>query len=78
MADKGFNVADLLEYRGVTLNVPPRKNNDQLTNSELIETRRIASLRIHVERAFKRVKVFKILNNIPNNMAGLSSLHVPF
>ena len=73
MADKGFNVADLLECRGVTLNVPPRKNNDQLTNSELIETRRIASLRIHVERAFKRVKVFKILNNIPNNMAGLSS-----
>ena len=42
-------------------------------NDEMIETRRIASLRIHIERAFSRVKSFKILNNIPNNMAGLSS-----
>uniref|UniRef100_A0A1X7VSF7 DDE Tnp4 domain-containing protein n=1 Tax=Amphimedon queenslandica TaxID=400682 RepID=A0A1X7VSF7_AMPQE len=54
MADKGFNIADVLE-------------------KELIETRRIASLRIHIERAFSRVKAFKMLNNIPNNMAGLAS-----
>ena len=73
MADKGFNVADLLESRGVTLNIPPKKNDSQLSNRELIETRRIAALRIHVERAFQRVKIFKILSNIPNNMAGLSS-----
>ncbi len=50
MADKGFNIADLLESRGVTLNIPPRKNEDQLHSRELIETRRIASLRIHIER----------------------------
>jgi hypothetical protein len=73
MADRGFNIADLLEQKGVSLNIPPRKTRSQFDSIELLETRRIASLRIHIERAFSRVKSFKILNNIPNNMAGLSS-----
>ncbi|XP_003382392.1 PREDICTED: uncharacterized protein LOC100636353 [Amphimedon queenslandica] len=73
MADKGFNIADVLQRKGITLNIPPRKHADQLGDRELIETCRIASLRIHIERAFSRVKVLKILNNIPNNMAGLAS-----
>ena len=73
MADKGFNIFDVLDCNGVTLNIPPRKNDSQLSEKELIETRRIASLRIHIERAFKRVKDFKILDIIPNNMAGLAS-----
>ena len=71
MADKGFNIADILESRGISLNIPPRKNNKQLSSRELVETRRIASLRIHIERAFQRVKIFNYLI-IPNNMAGLS------
>ena len=66
----GFNIS---ECNGVTLNIPPRKKNSQLSEKELIETRPIASLRTHIERAFKKVKVFKILDTIPNNMAGLSS-----
>ena len=70
MADKGFNVADLLDIRGMKLNIPPRKNGDQFTESELLETRRIASLRIHIERAIGHVKHFQILNLIPNNLAG--------
>ena len=73
MVDKGFNIQDLVENIGVEVNIPPRKNNDQLSSRELIDTRRVASLRIHVERAFKRVKDFEILNNLPNNMAALSS-----
>ena len=73
MADRGFNIADLLSSKGITVNIPPRKTSEQLDNVELVETRRIASLRIHIERAFCRVKVFKILDLIPNNMAGLSS-----
>ena len=73
MADKGFNVADLLDIRGMKLNIPPRKNGDQFTESELLATRRIASLRIHIERAIGRVKHFQILNLIPNNLAGLCS-----
>ena len=49
MADRGFIIADLLEMKGVTLNIPPMKVNDQLSETELITTRRIAALRIHVE-----------------------------
>ena len=62
MADKGFNIADLLESKGVTLNIPLRKNAEQFDDTELVETRRIASLRIHIERAFSRVKAFKALH----------------
>ena len=72
MADKGFTIADLLIVRGVSLNIPPMKTEDQLTETELVVTRRIASLRIHVERAIKRIKAFKILQSVPNNMAGIT------
>ena len=67
MADRGFTIADLLDAKGVKLNIPPMKVNDQLSETELITTRRIAALRIHVERAIGRVNNFKILNDIPNN-----------
>ena len=39
MADKGSTVADILNLRGMTLNIPPRKNSDQFTEQELVETR---------------------------------------
>ena len=61
MADKSFNVADLLDIRGMKLNIPPGKKYDHFTESELLETRRISSLRIHIERAIGRVKHFQIL-----------------
>jgi len=53
MADRGFNISDLLEAKGVTLNIPPRLNDSsgQLSESDRVKTRRIASVRIHVERA---------------------------
>lgn len=66
MADQGFTVADLLDLRGVALNIPPMKTSDQFTQRELTTTRRIANLRIHVECAIRRIK---LLNDIPNNMA---------
>ena len=69
MADRGFSIADLLDAKGVRLNMPPMKTKDQFTQHELTTTRRIASLRIHVERAIGRIKSYKILQDIPNNMA---------
>ncbi len=51
MADKGFTIADLLHDRGVDLNIPPMKIGPQLSHDDLILTRRITNLRIHVERA---------------------------
>ena len=69
MADRGFTIADLLDTRGVTLNIPPMIINDQFTEKELTATRRIATLRIHIERAIGRIKNFKILTDVPNSMA---------
>ena len=68
MADRGFTIEDILPT-GVTLNVPPRLNETgQLTENERSTTRRIASIRIHVERAIERIKNFRILHNIPNTI----------
>ena len=63
---------DLLAARGVGLNIPPSKLQPQLTEDELVETRRIASVRIHMERAIGRLKQCHILDSIPNTMAGMA------
>ena len=65
MADKGFTIADECTKRGINLNVPPYIRDKQLSAKELVETRRMASLRIHVERAMERIKNFHILDSIP-------------
>ena len=50
-ADRGFAILDDLP-KGVSLNIPAFMNGkDQLSVEEETDTRRIASLRIHVERA---------------------------
>jgi len=63
MADRGFTIAEDLCARQVKLNIPSfMKGRSQLTQQETIESRRIASVRIHVERAIARVKSYRILN----------------
>ena len=58
MADRGFDIEDLI-LRGVKLNIPPYlRGKSQLSEKELIITRRITSLTIHVERAIERIKNF--------------------
>ena len=57
MADRGFDIGEELALLGVTLNIPPfRRGKEQFNERELVETRRIASLRIHVERAMELLK----------------------
>ena len=75
MADRGFDTGDILEARGITLNTPPfLGERDQLSSREVEETRRIASLRIHVERAIGRMKNYRILHSpFLINLADLSS-----
>ena len=64
MADRGFDISDILPA-GVTLNIPPFKGSrPQLTAQEVEDTARIASVRIHVERAIGRVKNFHILDGV--------------
>lgn len=65
MADRGFTIKDLLFPLRVKLNMPAfTKGKPQLSEMEVTETRRIAHVRIHVERAIRKLKVFKILSNI--------------
>ena len=61
MADWGFEIEEDLVLIGARLNIPPfLRGKSQLTENELIVTRRIAFLRIHVERAMERIKNFHI------------------
>ena len=73
MADKGFNIKDLLEPIGVTLNIPPFLSDKAQFNEEKVEnTQSIASVRIHVERATSRIKMYKIITNVvPLSLAGV-------
>ena len=63
MADRGFNIKDLLKGIGVELNIPPFMEGRQLPPQEIETGRRIASLRIHVERAIRRIKHYSILKS---------------
>lgn len=61
MADRGFDIPDDLTPFGI--NIPPfMKGRIQLEAVELVETRRIASPRIHVKRAMERIKNYHIID----------------
>ncbi|MGR3913214.1 MAG: transposase [Gammaproteobacteria bacterium] len=71
MADRGFDIEDLLAPLGIKLNVPARKPGLQLTEAGVLRTQRIARVRIHVERAINRAKNFTIFDKvIPLSLAG--------
>ena len=62
MADRGFTIEDFLFPRRVKLDIRAFiKCKPQLSNEDVTTTRRIAHVRIHVERAIRRFKVFNIL-----------------
>ena len=62
MADRGFTIKYMLKDIGIELNIPPfMEGRAQLPVEEVKEGRRIASVRIHVERAIGRIKNFAIL-----------------
>ena len=64
MADKGFLIQDLLMPISVRLNVPPLLSTKrQMPANDVLLTKKIAQLRMHVERAIGRIKVYQILRN---------------
>ncbi|XP_043267632.1 uncharacterized protein [Venturia canescens] len=66
LADKGFpQIKSELLKRNALLVIPPFAFDPQFTNSEIDETYKIASVRIHVERAIQRIKLCNILKLIP-------------
>ena len=50
MADKGFNVQDLLALHHVRLIAPPIMYKGKVSTHTATMTRRVATKRIHVER----------------------------
>ena len=65
MADKGFKIQDMLVPYGVRLNVPPfLQSNTQMAACDVFTTKKIARLRVHVERAIGRVKDYRILQGV--------------
>lgn len=64
MTDKGFVLNRLLKVTGITIATPHFLYTDgQFTPSQIEDNKKIASLRIHVERHIKRVKEYKLLQN---------------
>ena len=72
MADKGFNIEDTLMKKNVGLNLPPfLQKKEQFDAEQVLETKHIAKVRIHVERAIRRVKEFHFFDAyVPLSLAG--------
>jgi len=72
MVDKGFPLKERLDAHGCSLAIPPflEGKDRQLAREDVTATKRIANIRIHVERAICRIKTFKIITtgNFPLNM----------
>lgn len=71
LADKGFPgiKAPVEGNKGIVVLPPFSKGNMQFTYDELQETYHIAQVRIHVERAIQRIKVYNIVNcRVPNDL----------
>lgn len=61
MADRGFKgVESVLLQKGSKLYRPPSASNSKMSKAEVKLTKQIASLRIHVERAIKRIRDFSM------------------
>lgn len=66
LADKGFpSIKTHCETNSNSILVmPPILHNGRFTEHEVIETYSVASVRIHIERVFARLKTYGILNKI--------------
>ena len=72
MADKGFIISELLAKKECNLIIPPFLNcEEQFSEEETEQTKQIARVRIHVERAIRRVKEYHIFDSpIPMSLSG--------
>uniref|UniRef100_A0A8C1LEM9 Uncharacterized protein n=1 Tax=Cyprinus carpio TaxID=7962 RepID=A0A8C1LEM9_CYPCA len=69
MVDRGFLIRDFLFERKVNMIIPHFANKTQLTEEKVTCSCRIANVRIHVERAIRRLKVYKVLSQtLPINL----------
>ena len=76
MADKGFVIQDLLTPLGFSIVMPSFLSyKQQFSKGELLRSKTIHNLRVHVERAIRRVKEFHFFDRVfPLTMAGSINL----
>ena len=57
LADRGFNIAEMVALSGAVLHIPSfTKGKAQLSAAEVHNTRKIANVRIHVERVIGNIQ----------------------
>ena len=62
LADRGFKIREELLTIGANLAIPPSSAASmQMCAKDVRQTSQIANVRVHVERAIRRIKVFRIL-----------------
>ena len=63
MADNGFNISDLLVFKGSRLIISPfLRNKNRFSKKNFKASSNVAKTRIHVEKTIARVKDIRILN----------------
>ena len=74
LADRGFTVAEEMAQAGGVLQIPAfTTGRDQLAPRDVDQTRKIANVRIHVERVIGRMRKYEIINTIlPISIADLT------
>lgn len=69
LADKGFpGIRTGVEGHNSILVMPPVLHNGRFTEEEVLNTYNVASVRIHIERLFARLKTFNILRKITTDL----------
>ena len=71
MSDRGFTIQDLCREKGIYLNSPKEKDQDQFSEKDIQKNFNIASTRIHGKRftwrvhnfTFLKIRLLKIFNN---------------
>uniref|UniRef100_A0A8C5GBF5 DDE Tnp4 domain-containing protein n=1 Tax=Gouania willdenowi TaxID=441366 RepID=A0A8C5GBF5_GOUWI len=73
MADRGFPIQEDLLFKMAKLLIPPPSSGlEQMCSQNVAQTKKVANVRIHVERAINRLKWFQILSTtLPVTMAHL-------
>lgn len=76
LADKGFEISDLLATRGAILNLPPfLRGKDQFEEHEVLQGRSIGNRRIIVENIIGRARKMTLLNSkIPFHLKNLADV----
>lgn len=72
MADKGFNIQKDVEDCRLKLNIPPfAQSGSQMSQGDVLLTKKIAAHRVHVERTIASIKKFKVVSQrIPLSLFG--------